>query len=267
MKKYNDEELNKKLLEYQKNKSIKIRNEIAILCIDLVSYVSYPYSVMNQIKIEEIESYGYEGLLNAIETYNMELGTFSNYAYRCIKNRIRLGIEELKGYPQTYYWYFLQNRRQIEKENNKYLEFNPDVFEELIEELKNNEELDTEKIDNIKKIYYINNYQPIKENNIEVSLNNIEKEVIEKISSEELSNKIKLILYKLPIKERLIVMYNFGFFNNEVYSLRKLEEIFELSHEGIRYYKNKALKKIKYYAEHEKLNDYYKGMKKNDRKI
>ena len=228
-----------KLREYNLTKSLKIRNEIVLICTPLVDSVAKKYDGMDKtLKIDELKSYGYEGLISAIETFNNNRGNFINYFCECIRNRIRNGIEELKGYPQTYYWDFLSSRRPIEKENGEYLEYDLTRLEYLIEKIEESGSLSSERCQKLRIIFNINNGIP---------LNNADNfpEKKDNISEIMLREDIRKALESLSERDRKIIMLRYGFINNRTYSLNEIAEYYSITHEGIRYIEKKAHKKLK----------------------
>lgn len=255
-KKFDENLLNEKLKEYQKNRRIELRNEIVLMALNIVDYVAYPYYNMNRIDCMEIKSYGYEGLILAVENYDFKSGKFVNYACECVRNHIRHGIEKINGYKQTYYWDFLSYRRPIEKEKGEYLEYNPEIIDEIFKELEKNKLITQKKMQTLKNMYFANNH-----NSIDKALSIpdtivIEDEIINNLQIEELKKAINI----LNPREKEIIMYRFGFYD-DCYTLRQLEEMYNKTHEGIRFIEKRSLKKLQEYM----LNEEKKKSKKRTR--
>lgn len=63
--------LREKIIKYQKNNT-ELRNEILYDCLYFIYRISYKMSIENSISMEELVSYGYEGLMYAVNNYNKE---------------------------------------------------------------------------------------------------------------------------------------------------------------------------------------------------
>ena len=257
-KKFDELLLNEKLKEYQNNRSIELRNEIVLMTLSIVDYVAFPYYNMNKIAKEELKSYGYEGLISAVENYELNSGKFVNYACECVKNHIRHGIEKLKGYKQTYYWDFLSYRRPIEKEKGEFLEYKPELIDEIFKELEENKNLTKEKLKILKNMYFINNHDIIEKAYSIPDTINFEEGIVNNSLKEELEKAMS----KLSPKEKEIIMYKYGFYNDTCCSLRELEKLYSMTHEGIRMIEKKALKKLKEYMDDEKISTTKKRRKR-----
>lgn len=239
MKNFDKEEVQRKLDEYACNKSIDTRNEIVLLCSVLVDSIASKYASMDKtLDINELKSYGFEGLILGVETYNKELGNFVNYFSECIKNIIRSGIEKLKGYQQTYYWDFMYYRRPIEKKIGKYLEFDPEILNLLLEKMITNKYFTDTKCKYLRNIFNINTCYSTDDISTTIDTDSaIEKMMI--------INDIRKALNSLDEKDRKIIMLRFGFVNNRIYTLRELEEFYSITHEGIRFIEKRSFKKLK----------------------
>ncbi len=236
---FNKEEVSSKLREYTITKSIELRNEIVLMCLSLVNYIVRQYIDMDKtLKTNELKSYGYEGLITAIETYKENSGSFINYFCVCIRNKIRNGIEEIKGYPQTYYWDFLNSRRPIERETDEYLEFDSSRFDYLIDEIQKRGYLNSERCQKLCNIFEANNGISLDDAEYISSKEDIASEI-------ELREDIQKALNCLSERDKQIIMLRYGFINNRTYSLNEIGEFLGITHEGIRYREKQAHKKLK----------------------
>ena len=60
-----------KFIKLRKTNDLKIREEIILGTMHLVTYYAWFYSKIFMMELEEIEQYGYEGLINAVDHYDI----------------------------------------------------------------------------------------------------------------------------------------------------------------------------------------------------
>jgi|GEM_PF-4863448 len=89
---YND--LHDLFAEFRRTKSLQIRDQIFNANVKLVFSITSRY----KNNIDDVEQYGFIGLLKAIENFNPELNyKFSTYATRCITNEINNGLNRVSN--------------------------------------------------------------------------------------------------------------------------------------------------------------------------
>lgn len=76
-----EEETKKYLEEYRRTKDITIRNKIVESNLFLVRYLSFQYSNLYGVEQEVLESYGAEGLIMALDTYDPTRGKFGGTSF------------------------------------------------------------------------------------------------------------------------------------------------------------------------------------------
>lgn len=78
------------------------RKNLIINNIDLVKKIALMYSKETNISASELESYGYEGLIDVVDKFNnLDRNTFIQYMHRYIRRHIEEGIRILS--PEYYY--------------------------------------------------------------------------------------------------------------------------------------------------------------------
>ena len=84
----------------------------------LVPYVAYRYAISTNINQHELESYGYEGLILALENFDINNGsTFSVYAVACIRGHVLNGIQEImQGKKDNFYYDYVNAKSAVESE-------------------------------------------------------------------------------------------------------------------------------------------------------
>lgn len=85
-----------KIRLYKQNGDQKLREEIITDNMRLVPYVAYRYAISTNINQHELESYGYEGLILALENFDINNGsTFSVYAVAYIRGHVLMAFKKL----------------------------------------------------------------------------------------------------------------------------------------------------------------------------
>lgn len=86
-------EQREKFVEYCKTHDSKIREEIIVSNIRLVYWMCYKYARILHIPQENLLSYGFEGLIKAVDAYDVNKNVkFSSFAFSCIRNEFFNGM-------------------------------------------------------------------------------------------------------------------------------------------------------------------------------
>lgn len=120
---------NKLFNEYIANPTKQKKQKIIIENMNLVKYFIEHFDKNNNIPKEELESYAYEGLINAIDNYKPQNNNFISYASQCINCKIKNGLTETAGFKRNKY------QQQVKKVYDNSLR---DLKEEL-EYIKNDQ--------------------------------------------------------------------------------------------------------------------------------
>ena len=232
-----------KIKEYQKTKDFKIREQIIIDNIRLVSFAAYRYSLNRKIDIHELESYGYEGLIELIENYDVNCEyDFCIMANNAIKNAIRRGLS--KDYVNLKYDYeFTPYKKNIERATNKRIEKNPELLDEIILDIEKDGRIGTknfairlkEKLNekNPDSIYNVKDIKDIETQNVELEIEKI-------IIREQLLASIDT----LPPQQQEIIKIYFDLNDDKEVTLVELAAKYDVTLERIRQLKEKALVKL-----------------------
>ena len=112
----NNSELTSKVKEYFITKDMDLRNEIILKCRNFVECLVKKTAGSMRLNYEELLSYGYEGLIMAIENFdpNQHVG-FLSYALIVIKNRLLKGLSEVFNYTtlSNFYFKFITIKKQV----------------------------------------------------------------------------------------------------------------------------------------------------------
>ncbi len=108
-----------KIKKYKQTGNQKLREEIIEENMRLVRFVLYKYPISTKINREELEGYGYEGLILALENYDINYGyAFSTYAISYIRGYVASGINEvLLGKKDHFYIDVLEAKNTVEKKS------------------------------------------------------------------------------------------------------------------------------------------------------
>ena len=141
-------EILQKIKLYKETKDKRLQNEIIKESMVLVPDIARRYSKNTHIDQQELESYGYEGLVKALEKFNPKReNNFFDYAKAYIEKYILIGIQTiLVNNKDSWYYDYINAKKIIEEERGLTLEESPELIEDVIELLiktgktKNNKE-------------------------------------------------------------------------------------------------------------------------------
>lgn len=252
---------------YKKNGDQKLREEIITDNMRLVPYVAYRYAISTNINQHELESYGHEGLILALEKFDASYAcAFSTYAVAYIRGYILHGIQEImQGKRDGFYYDYANAKIAVEKENGITLSEAPELIEDVIDLL-----VATGKIkghDGAKEYARMRITSMAIGN---VSLN--DEEVVEELITdgqlidphdyaEEVLNTmsrpiLEQMLDTLTVREAEVLRLKFGFYDGIPKSLEELEKIFNFSKERILQIEAKAMRKLRYKITTKKMGDF-----------
>lgn len=246
-----------KIVLYKQNKDQKLREEIITDNMRLVPYVAYRYAMSTGINKHELESYGYEGLILALENFDISYGcTFSTYAVAHIRGYILGGIQEImQGKRNKFYYDYVNAKNAVEKENGVSLKEAPELVDDVIDLL-----VATGKI---------NGYEETKEyarmRITSMAIGNAsldDEEVVEELITdgqlvdthdyaEEILNTmsrqvIEQVLDTLSVREAEVLRLRFGFYDGIPKTLEEVGKVFNLSRDRIRQIENKAIRRLRH---------------------
>lgn len=236
--------LMKKFKEYEESRSISIRNEIIEMNLPLVKFTIVNY--LSKIKInkeqkkeleKELISIGNFGLINAVETYDVDYGTtFSRYAGKCILNYIKKNLYTITDIKRKCFNYPILNTiYRIERYNNIKLEDHLNELDEILRECTFIDESIKEKV----KEYIMNKDVKYNEENMRETYE-IEDTTINNVLIEEMKKELD----NLPDKEREILKHRYGFYGYK-HTLDDLGNYMSCTHQNVSRTEKKALAKLR----------------------
>ena len=249
-------------LIYQKTKDSVIREQLILKNMRLVPWVAYKLSIKYGIDINELNSYGYEGLINAVEKFDPTLGyKFSTYAYKAILHEILQGIAEIVDI-RYFPWAntFLSIKAQVEKETGEKIEENPELIDIIVDEmipyLNCKDEYEEQRLRYQIPVIIRRKY-PVYDNSEKEEIVFYQLSSAERITEQnEMEEKVNDVLSTLTEKEQKVLKLRFGFVDGYTRSLEQVAREFNLTSERIRQIEIKALRKLRHPARSRKIKDF-----------
>ncbi len=250
--KLTEEETKKYLEEYQRTKDITIRNKIIESNLPLVRYLSYKYSNLYGVEQEVLESYGAEGLIMALDTYDPTRGKFGAHLSMKIQGYIfraltisNLGEDGLtfinsvgkKRSTDTKYFEYLYAKSKVEQQTGKKLKDNPELIEVITQHLEKVGYIKGKDLEELKTRTLANNpysYEQIENNLSYLEDDTLYSETVEKVFQQELAEFIEDITEELPEKNRESLRSFYGLGGQKSNTLESIGKREGVTREAIR---------------------------------
>lgn len=251
-----EQNVTEKLQEYHQTKDKNIRDEVIINYIYLVKKIAKKVSEKTGFLAEDLESYGYEGLIKAIEQYDITMqGSRINYITQAIRRMMFNGFSELKqlGGRRITNAYLLE-RSIVENEYEKTLLEDPSLVEIILDRL----------ID--KKVIAEENRQENKTRillDIAASINQYkqsnelidERELDEQILIQEQNQALMKLLEKLPTESQKLIKLRYGLTGSPETLIETAKKC-HMSPEGVRKKENRIIQQLATLALRSPLQDF-----------
>lgn len=239
--------MKEKLFKYFETRDSKLREELVKDNEDLVSTIALTYSKKLGLVTRELKSFGFEGLLVAIDNYNPNLDVeFSTYAYKFIKGYILRGIPQLQGTKfNEFYRNFIKYKVQMEDKKSSYIKEDITIIDDIL-----NKMIEDGKISKGNFFYY---KEQLLLNNL-LFFEDLEEEIVDNqhlydnINNEYLKEIVKKYLDVLNEKQRLVIEYRFGLNGKPKKTLVEIGTIIGHTHEGVRLIEKRAFELMKRYS-------------------
>ena len=259
------EETLKKISLYKQNISESLRTEIIEDNMRLVPYIAYRYSMVTGIDQHELESYGYEGLILALDKFDLNYNCpFHVYAIAYIRALILRGIQEISVNKRSkFYSDYINAKLAIENENNTTIAEKPELIDDIIDLLVATDkigsgekyrqyaksriismEFDNESLEDTLEELYDSDYL--------VNPHDYEEEVLNSVSNEEVRKLLKI----LPPREGEIIRLRYGFYDGISKTVEEISEKYGIPVDIIKSLEAKALRKLRQPKYAKKLIDY-----------
>lgn len=137
-----------KLKTYKETKDVSLKEELILGNMRLAYHNVCFIAKKVGIAVEELEGYAYEGLIEAIEKFDIDnIASFSTYASVAIRRKVMIGIAELKGYKwSNFYQKFSQTKAKLEKDFCLTMEEEPGLVFQAIDDLAKEGEMSSQNI-------------------------------------------------------------------------------------------------------------------------
>ena len=251
-----DKETQEKLLiklkkeKLSKQEKKKIRDKIILNNLPLVKFIILKYKNFFDLKndIDDLTSYGIEGLIFAIDHYKVNekenINLFSTYIFKCIEGYILNEISKNYGLYNTLFYEFFKAKKVIEKiYEKKYYPSDTEMLNEILDFLINTKKITKKQRqliynkEKIKSLYFIES----KNYNNDYKF---EDKILLKILLKKYREKLIEIINKLDEREKEIIYLKYGFDGNDTKSYNDLGKKYCLSRQRIKQIENNSFVKI-----------------------
>ena len=241
---FNNEEAIKK---YKKTRDNELREKIILNNMPLVLKIAKGYIVPSKLPVDDIISCGNIGLMNSIETYDIDGDTkFSTYAYNMITGDILNYITTEYGNGSRRFGFFIMKCRQYLHKlyGDKNYELDYQTLNEVLDKMI--EDGVIEEFHKPMLIMGLTSMHPF--NEITKEIEDIEWEEPERevsLEHEYINSHLDYLLNGLTDEEKELVLYRYGFIDGKTYSLRKIAKMKGITHQAISLRNEKVLLKLK----------------------
>lgn len=225
---YNEKYQQELFEEYKLSNDIKIRNKIVLDNLRLVESISYKYASIFNIDICEINSYGYEGLIMAIDAYNPNLGyRFSTFAMTYIINKILSSIPVFFNMKKgIFFEKFLKAKIYIENEYDSKLEDDLDLVENILDYMLKMGAISIKHYNEYRDKIFMSLPSTLSNLEIDELINDENK--LERIEDELFLNSLDDLFNVLSKEEVLIIKASYGLLNGISLTVNEIEDKFNL---------------------------------------
>lgn len=234
-----------KNIDSKSKKTLYLRNKIVENNLFLVKKATAHFKNNDyKIDIDYINSYGYEGLIKAVENYDMN-DCFFDVANTYIKNAIRNVIPKIINfYPAQSYSNFVKCKKVIEEQY--FMNTGKKITAEQCSWIKDeivklmylnnmiNNVIVTKRMININYPDNIDDYQTLEDDLLDLDL----------ISDKNNQQIINKAFQSLTLKERSVVKLYFGFDDNNPKMQKEIADILKISHQRVSELLKTALDKL-----------------------
>ena len=249
---------NEKLLKkYHETYNQSFKQQLIENNIPLVKSIANKYASISNININELISYGLEGLIKSIDNFDFNFNNkFSTYAFCYFKGYIFIGIYEKQGLSRTKFSSEYLNQKKNYEQDGTYLKDNIEYIDEIIDNLVNKGIVSKYKKAEKRNLLLEKNYTSFDEIEDIYYYDNSEYDtIITQSAIQDLRNKFEQLFSYLTYYEKRIIELYFGF-NDEPKKTEEIAKILRVSENRITRILNKGLKNLKKLAISSELNKY-----------
>lgn len=252
----------------------EIRDDIIKANMRLVPFVNYKFTMYYGFDIDELNSYGYEGLIKAIDYFDYKSGyKFSTYAYKSIQRNVLLGKAREMGFSAFQKYTKVQQAIESIKEFYDEMGFDKEVSKDevitLLEEAYGEKRSEAENSYNkymLSSLESLDDYDEDYDDDYYAELESDQlddEELLRKdhqrrgfvsqdLSVEEegtlsiLKDNLFQVLKTLTPREEKVITERFGLEDGVPKTLEQVGKMFNVNRERIRQIEAKALRKLRH---------------------
>lgn len=265
-----EEETKKYLEEYRRTKDITIRNKIVESNLFLVRYLSFQYSNLYGVEQEVLESYGAEGLIMALDTYDPTRGKFGahlsmkiqDYIFRAITiynlgedGQSFLNSVGKKRDTNTKYFEYLYTKAKVEQQTGKKLKDDLELIEVITHHLEKVGYCEGKDLEELRTRLFANypySYEQMEEDLCYFDDDTLYGETVEKVFQQELAEFLEDITEELSEKRKKALRSYYGLGGRKGNSLVNIGKMEGVTRETIRLRCEDGKEELK-----KKLNSWY----------
>lgn len=231
----------------------KIRKKLIEHNVRLVDYVLFRIHKYYNIDILEYRSYGYEGLINAVDNFDYKLGfCFSTFAYKCILSSIQKSIVINSDISNQIYFDFLRAQKIVEENfGRKYVVGDFDMLNEILDFLVGIGQISSRQAENI---YFsettkngITNYLDITEIEDYITYDGeFDESVLSHVYYNDLKSSIEFVFDTLTNQEKEVLSLYFGFGCERIERFSEIARVMNLSPTRISHIYYRAFRKMRH---------------------
>lgn len=252
--------------EEEKEKVNTLRKQIIAINVRLVNFLVSRYNSDNEFENDELLSYGYEGLISAVDNYDIDKGQFSSFALKCIEGYLIRGMQFLRGFSSTSFYYKYKNaKNSLEKELGMSIENDLEYLDELASKIYSTYVLPIDTIEELKTRIALMKTLSIEKMKDELyDDNTLYNEVIEALNLEYLKEDLEKCLSKLTSREKEIMIEKYGLKDGQIKTCREVAGKVGCKYQNIHEIEKRSLNKLRNFSENTKLDEYYTNIGEYD---
>ena len=260
-----------------------IREQLIVSYMRLAQYFTWKYNYGNQIlSQDELESYGMEGLIKAVDKYREELGySFVTYAKYWIRGIISLGVRShFKSDDRIYR--FLTSKNLYEQETGLNLKENPEILDDILEFMGRAYGYSDSYLNSIRmlinlKLIWLSfieydsdfddfdkqsdnySFEDKTVNNLTIDINSLPDETdyeeiaINNADKDLLKKQLRDAMSTLTDREREILELRYGFKDGKEHTLNEIGTIFDITRGRVQQIEARALSKMRHPTRSKKI--------------
>lgn len=235
----------------------KERNDLVLKYQHIVTSIANSYAKIAKIEVQDLESYGYEGLVLAMNNFDFETQkNFSQYAGRYIQGYILKGIAYINGYSHfDLYYAYIKAKKNVEQETEESIQKNISLLDTIIDEMIQNNNISKNYKNHMKNRILLNsiNSVPVADIDAIQTDNSLFYQATLSIQHQGILN----VLDTLDKREKEIIIARYGLFEAPIQTLQELALQFGVKHQTIAKIEKKALCKLRHPSRLKKIKFVY----------